>query len=291
MTADRRQAVRRVWLSLSFSATILAAELAGGLIAHSLALLADGWHMLADIVALGITQWAFWYASRPAQQHRSFGNLRSEILAAFGNGLLLIVVAVWIFVSAWQRFQHPQPVLGGWMFGFALVSTLLNGLSSWILHTDNAENLNQRGAFLHVLGDLAGAVGALIAAVVIRLTGWHLVDPAVSVLIGLFVTFTAVQLLRDSAAVLMEEVPSGLSVAEILETIEKIDDVISVHDLHIWTVTSGFVSLSCHLQITVGADEQTVIDRVSRKLYERYGIKHTTIQVERSHPLGIHADL
>ncbi len=256
------------------------AEVIGGLLTTSLALLADAGHMLSDVAALALSFVAIWLAERPATSRRTYGYYRSEILAALVNGAALLAVSVFIFVEAYRRFWQPPEVLGPLMFWIALGGLVVNGLSLKILHAGHHENLNLRGAWLHVLTDTLGSVGAIAAAVLIWTLGWNWVDPMVSVLIGLLIIYSAWRLVAEAVSVLMEAAPRGIDVDRVREAMLETPGVCSIHDLHVWTITSGLDSLSAHVVAEPEQPPGAVIRRLREVLEGGFGIPHITIQVE-----------
>jgi cobalt-zinc-cadmium efflux system protein len=272
---------RRLTLALVLAALYMLAEVAGGLLANSLALLADAGHMLTDVAALGLSLFAIWAAQRPATPRRTYGFHRMEILAALVNGATLVAMAALIFAEAYRRWAHPPDVKGGLMLVVACGGLVVNLASLWILRGGREESLNVRGAWLHVGTDTLGSVQAIAAGVLISAFGWKWADPLASVLIGLLVVLSSWGLLRDAVAVLMEGVPAHLQVDEVTEAMAGVPGVTAVHDLHVWTITSGFVALSAH--VVVGPDcSEDVLWRVRAVIHDRFGIDHSTIQVERT---------
>ena len=280
--ADRR-ALAAVF---ALTATFVVAEVVGGLITGSLALLADAGHMLSDALSLGVALFAGWLADRPATPNRSFGYKRAEILAALFNGVTLVAISVWIFVEAYRRFSEPPEVLGGWMLVVAVLGLLVNITGVVILSRSGGESLNVQGALRHVLADVLGSVGAIAAAIIILLTGWRYADPTISLLIGLLVLGSSWKLLRESTNILLEGTPPGIDAARVGNGMAGLKGVKEVHDLHIWTITSGFPALSAH--VLVGHDEDCHARRrdLEELLARDYGIKHTTLQVDHT---GDHA--
>lgn len=271
---------------LALTATYMVAEVVGGLLTGSLALLADAAHMLTDNVAIGLALFAFWLAARPPTPNRSFGYKRAEILAALFNGVTIVAVSLWIFYEAYQRFRDPPEVLGGWMMAVAVGGLAVNLAGVAILARSAGENLNMQGALRHVLADLLGSVGVIVAATAIVLTGWRVADPLVSVFIGVLVLLSSWKLLRDSVNVLLEGAPPGIDAAEVGNRMVRVEGVEEVHDLHIWTVTSGFPALAAH--VLVGADEDCHQRRreLEALISGEFGIDHTTLQVDH---VGDHA--
>ena len=236
--------------------------------------------MLADAAALGLALFVARVAQRPATPERSFGLLRLEILAALVNGALLIAIAVGIGIEAWHRLRSPSPVDGGLLFGVASVGLVANLVSLGILHRGHEHSLNQRGAYLHVLGDLLGSVGALVAGALVLATGWTLADPLISVLITLLVLGSAWRLIKESTDVLMEATPDHIALGDVHDRIASVPGVDSVHDLHVWTVTSGVVAMSGHLVVKNPTDNQPVLEAVQDQM-RALGINHVTVQMER----------
>lgn len=271
---------------LAFTITYMFAEIIGGLITGSLALLADAAHMLSDNVALGLALFAFWLAAKPPTPNRSFGYKRAEILAVLFNGITIVAVSIWIFYEAYNRFQDPPEVLGGWMMIVAVIGLVVNLAGTLILTRSAGENLNMQGALRHVLADLLGSIGVIAAALVILLTGWSYADPIISVFIGVLVLFSSWKLLRESVNILLESSPPGIDAAEVGKSMAGVEGVKEVHDLHIWMVTSGFPALSAH--VLVGTDENCHARRrdLEEMLAHEYGIEHTTLQVDHA---GDHA--
>jgi cobalt-zinc-cadmium efflux system protein len=278
---DHRSASRRALttvLALTLGFTVV--EVVGGFLTDSLALLADAGHMLSDSFAIGLALVALTLASRPSTPRRSFGFQRAEILAAFVNGITLVLIAGWIVWEAVGRFRDPPDVLGGWMLAVAATGLVVNAVSAAILARSGHESLNVRAAFRHVLADLLGSVGVVVAAIVILLTGWTTIDPLVSVAIALLIVVSAWSVLRDSTAILMEQTPSGVDAGAVAKAITDVPGVTSVHDLHVWTITSGFDALSAHVLVGRGEDCHRLRREIERVLKERFGITHTTLQVE-----------
>jgi len=276
----RAESRRRLALALGITAAVMVAEVVGGWLAGSLALLADAGHMLADAAALGLALFVARVAQRPATPERSFGLLRLEILAALVNGALLIAIAIGIGIEAWHRLRSPSPVDGGLLFGVASVGLVANLVSLGILHRGHEHSLNQRGAYLHVLGDLLGSVGALVAGALVLATGWTLADPLISVLITLLVLGSAWRLIKESTDVLMEATPDHIALGDVHDRIASVPGVDSVHDLHVWTVTSGVVAMSGHLVVKNPTDNQPVLEAVQDQM-RALGINHVTVQMER----------
>jgi cobalt-zinc-cadmium efflux system protein len=276
--ADRRA------LAITFvlTAAFMVAEVVGGLLTGSLALLADAGHMLSDALSLGVALFAVWLAGRPSTPNRSFGYKRAEILAALFNGATLVAISVWIFIEVYNRFREPQEILGGWMLAVAALGLVVNVTGALILSRSGGESLNLQGALRHVVADILGSVGAIAAALVILATGWYYADPIISALIGLLVLGSSWKLLRDSTNVLLEGTPRGIDADDVGRSMAASEGVKEVHDLHIWTITSGFPALAAH--VLVGHDEDCHARRrdLEKLLAREYGIEHTTLQVDHA---------
>jgi cobalt-zinc-cadmium efflux system protein len=271
---------RALTLVLLLTATFTVAEVVGGLLTGSLALLADAGHMLSDNFSLGIALLAVWLAGRPATPEKSFGYKRAEILAALANGVTLVAISIWIFVAAYSRLQEPPEILGGWMLVIAALGLLVNVVGALILSRAASESLNVQGALRHVVADALGSIGVMVAALIIVLTGWRYADPLVSVAIGVLILASSWSLLRDSTNILLEATPRGIDAEEVGRRMAGAEGVLEVHDLHIWTITSGFPALSAH--VLVGRSEDCHARRRSLEdlLAREYGISHTTLQVD-----------
>ena len=281
-----REDKRALAIVLGLTAAFLVVEVIGGLITGSLALLADAGHMLSDAFSLGLALFAVWLAGHPVTPNRSFGYKRAEILAALVNGVTLVAISILIFYEAYRRFQEPPEILGGPMLAVAVMGIVVNIAGVLILSRSGGESLNVQGALRHVLADAAGSAGAIAAATVIVLTGWSYADPLISILIGLLVLGSSWGLLRDSVNVLLEEAPRGIDVERVGRKMAEAEGVEEVHDLHVWTITSGFPALSAH--VLVGYDEDCHARRrdLEELLAHEYGIEHTTLQVDH---VGDHA--
>jgi cobalt-zinc-cadmium efflux system protein len=271
---------RRLAWTLAMAAAYMVAEVLGGLWTGSLALLADAGHMLSDVAALALSLFALWLAERPAPAARTFGYRRIEILAALANGSALVVVAVFILLEAWERSAAPPEVLGLPMLAIATGGLLVNVVGLLLLHGGRDQSLNLRGAWLHLLSDALGSVGAMTAGLCIYAFGWTLADPIASALIALLVLWSAWSLLRETADVLLESAPPHLDVADISEALCAMPGVASVHDLHVWTITSGMVSLSCHVTADANPSPAELLGRLQEVLRTRFSIEHVTIQIE-----------
>jgi cobalt-zinc-cadmium efflux system protein len=277
---ERHNETRRLKWALAISLLYFFAELIAGFMTNSLALLSDAGHMLSDVGALGLSLFAFRMARRPATHHSTYGFHRMEILAALFNGLALWLIVGMIFAAAYNRLSKPPEVESFWMIVVAVIGLLVNLVAAVILHGGHQHNLNLRGAFLHVISDAVGSVGAIAAGVVMLTTGWYLADPLISILIGVLVLFASWSLVRDSLSVLMQAVPKGIRLDEVRRTIEAVDGVSKVHDLHVWAVTSDIYTLSAHAVVESGGDFHVVLNGIEDTLKARFNIEHITIQLE-----------
>ncbi len=272
---------KRLTLVLTITAIFMVVELAGGLISNSLALVADAAHMLTDVGALGLSLFVLWFSRRPARPEKTYGYLRLEILAALINGVTLVVIAIAIFWQAYQRLLRPEPVEGALMLGVAVAGLIVNVIAARLLHSSAAHSLNLRGAYLHVIGDLVGSVGAITAALLILTTGMVIADPIISVIVGLLVLYSSWKLVRESVDVLLESVPAHIDLSAVRKTIDEIPGVDQVHDLHVWTVTSGMICMSGHAVVQNPDHNQRVLQEIHKALRDRFGISHITVQLER----------
>jgi cobalt-zinc-cadmium efflux system protein len=275
---------RALLVVLVLTSVFTVVEAVGGLIADSLALLADAGHMLSDDLSLGLALFASWIGTRPATSKRTFGYRRAEILAALFNGVTLVAISIWIFVEAGQRFADPPEIEGGLVLAVAGAGLAVNVIGALVLtRAGSSGNLNVRAALRHLIADLLGSVGVLVAAVIVLTTGWHYADPVVSVLIGLLVLASSWSVLRDSVRILLEGAPPGLDATTVGSRIRAIDGVEQVHELHIWTITSGFPALAAHVLVAPGDDCHARRRDIERVLDHDFGIRHTTLQVDHAH--------
>lgn len=277
VTADSE---RRVRWALLLTAGFMLAEIVGGIVSGSLALLADAGHMFSDSASLGMALVAFRLGARLPDRQRTFGYQRFQVLAAFVNGLTLFAIAIWIFYSAIGRLLSPIEVLAVPMMSIAVVGLLVNIAAFAILHRGDQGNINLRGAAMHVMGDLLGSVAAIAASTIILLTGWNAADPLLSMLAAALILRGAWQIVRRSAHTLLEGTPDGVEVARIREALEALDGVESLHDLHVWGLTPQDPLLSLHLVVRDGADHADVLSQAYTLLRERFGITHATLQLE-----------
>ncbi len=276
--ADRRALMIAAVLTAGF----MLVEAAGGLVFDSLALLADAGHMLSDSFSLFLALAAVSLAARPATARRTFGFKRAEILAALVNGVLLVVVSIWVIVEAIGRLEDPVEIMGFGMLVVAIVGLVINLAAAWVLMRSGGESLNVRAALRHVLGDLAGSVGVIIAALVIILTGWEPIDAIISILISLLIAASAWSILREAVDVLLESAPSGLDTEEVGMALASHSGVDQVHDLHVWQITSGFPTLSAHVLVGPEADCHGIRLELEALLNDQFGIGHTTLQVDHT---------
>ncbi|WP_410768274.1 cation diffusion facilitator family transporter [Fontibacillus sp. BL9] len=278
-------------IALLITASIAVLEFFGGLFTNSLALLSDSGHMLSDASSLVLSLLAIWFAARPASPRKSYGFYRTEILAALLNGITLFVIAGFIIWEAYGRFFDPPTVSSGPMMLIAIIGLLANLASAWALlkKGDVKGNINFRSAYLHVLGDALGSVGAIIGGIVMWAFDWYIFDPIVSVLVALLILKGAWGVIAQSIHVLMEGVPGSIDQDEVKRNLEHIQGVREVHDLHIWSITSGMDSLSCHLLIDEQEDQQRVLQEAISLLEQQFSITHATIQIET--PLIRHSAL
>ncbi|NYH77310.1 cobalt-zinc-cadmium efflux system protein [Actinopolyspora biskrensis] len=271
---------RALGVVLSFTLAYMIAEIVGGFVTGSLALLADAAHMASDNIALGLALFAFWLSAKPVTPNRSFGYKRTEILAALFNGLTIVAISLWVFYEAFRRLQDPPEVRGGWMLVVAVIGLVINLAGLLILSRSAGENLNMQGALRHILADLLGSVGVIVGAVVVLATGWRYADPLISVFIGVLVLVSSWKLLKDSVNVLLESSPTGIDAREVGRAMVGLEGVEEVHDLHLWTVTSGFPALAAHVLVATGKDCHASRRELEELLEHEYGIDHTTLQVD-----------
>ena len=261
---------------------LLSVEIAGGLLSHSLALLSDAGHMLTDAAALGLAWFAAAQASRPANDRRTFGYHRVGILSALVNGITLVLIAAGISFEAYRRFGHPQHVAAGIMVGAALLAIAINLYIGMGLHAAGHGSLNTRAAALHVFGDVGASVGVILGAVAIAFTGATWIDPLVSALIAVLIAFGALRLILEAGNILLESAPRGVSLPDLVRDMIRVPGVHDVHDLHVWSIASGMLALSCHAVIDdlPPSDSAPILDRITDMLCNTYGITHSTIQFE-----------
>ncbi|MDA1162905.1 MAG: cation diffusion facilitator family transporter [Planctomycetota bacterium] len=270
----------RLLLTLVLAAGYMVAEVVGGLISNSLALLADAGHMFSDVASLGLSVFAIWISSRPAGSQRTFGYYRAEILAALVNGATLVVVSFFIVYEAWQRVSDPPDVQGGLMMWIAVGGLVVNLFGLAVLHGGKEHSLNVRGAWLHVLSDTLGSVAAIVAGLLIQNFGWYIADPIISAVISVLVLVSAWRLVSDSVWVLMQAAPANISVPDLETALAETSGVLEVHDLHVWTITSGMDSVSCHIVSDGTQPHDELLQRVRDVVIDQFSIDHVTIQIE-----------
>lgn len=273
---------RRFLVSLSLTGLIFIAELVGGFLTQSLALLSDAAHVFLDVFALALSYAAIRLAALPPNDRHTYGYHRLRVVAALANGATLLLVAFEIFREAITRFSNPEPVLAGPMLVVAVIGLIVNLVVAFVLRGHDHEDLNVRSAFLHVLGDALASVGVIVAGVIIVLTGWYVVDPLVSIVIGVIILAGSGNVLRRALHILVEGVPQGMTATKVAEAMDGVPGVSEVHDLHVWTVSPGYIALSAHVVLNDQSlsEAQSIMDDLKTTLSEQFGIDHTTIQVE-----------
>ncbi len=272
--------LKNLKLALGLTFIYMIAEAVGGWLTNSLALLADAGHMLTDVASLSLTLAAIWFAERPATPNKTYGYYRLEILAAFVNGVALVASSAWVIYEAYSRWQSPPEIMGVGLTAVAAGGLLVNLAAAWLLHGDHKHDLNLRGAWLHVMGDALGSVAAIIAGVAILAFGWLWADAAASVIISLIIIYGAWNLIRESVNVLLEGTPSHINLASVEVSIRGLDNVVDVHDLHVWTITSGMEALSVHVVHDGEEDQNRLLGRVRDHILKEFSIEHVTIQME-----------
>ncbi|MFC1991371.1 cation diffusion facilitator family transporter [Chloroflexota bacterium] len=272
----------RLKIILAIVVVIMVAEVIGGIISNSLALLGDAGHMLVDALSLGLAMFAITIAGRPATPSKTYGYHRVEIMAALANGVTLVLLALWIFYEAYQRFLEPPIVQTPLMLLVATIGLIANLIGMLLLRGVSHGNLNIKAAFWHILGDTISSVGVIAASVIIMVTGWGIVDPIIAVFIGCIILWGAVRLVRESVDILLEAVPKHILVDKVIEILRNVAGVVEVHDVHVWTITSGIHAMSAHLiiedQSVSGSAE--IVDKVNRDMSQQFNITHTTLQLE-----------
>jgi cobalt-zinc-cadmium efflux system protein len=284
---------RPLIITLAIVTGIMVVEIVGGLLSNSLALLGDAGHMLVDALALGLSLFAFNLAKRPSTPSRTYGYHRVEIMAALANGSVLVLVSAYIFYEAYGRFLEPPEVRTPLMLAVAAIGFVANLAGIVILRSGSRGTLNVKAAFWHILGDTISSVGVITGGIIITFSGWGIVDPIIAVIIGLVILWGAVRLVRDSVDILMESVPRHIQIEEVVDTLKSVAGVEDVHDIHVWTITSGIHALSAHLLIRdqMVSRSAEVVEAVNHSLAERFNITHVTLQLEcakcESCPSGI----
>ncbi|HSL72119.1 MAG TPA: cation diffusion facilitator family transporter [Longimicrobiales bacterium] len=278
-THDHRVSQRRLKFVLVLTACFMLIEFVGGWLANSLALMADSLHMLTDVAALGLSLFVLWFSRRPASIAKSYGYLRLEILAALANGSVLIGLSLLIFWQAYQRLRAPELIAGPLMLGVAIAGLLVNVIAAFVLRASAEHNLNVRGAYLHVLGDLLGSIGAIAAAIVIMTIGWLAADAVISAFVGLLILIGSWKLVRESVDILLEAVPKHIDLVAVRRAILEISGVDEVHDLHVWCLTSGFFAMSGHAVVRNPEQNSRVLREINERMHG-FGISHVTVQLE-----------
>ncbi|HXU39117.1 MAG TPA: cation diffusion facilitator family transporter [Blastocatellia bacterium] len=271
---------RRLIAVLALTLLYMLAEAVGGFLTNSLALLSDAGHMLADVAALLLALLALWFAARPVTARKTYGYYRMEILAALANGAALVVISLLISYEAFQRIKSPEGVRGLEVMLIAIGGLAINIASAFVLHSASSENLNMRGAFLHVMGDALGSVGAIVAGFLIWRWGLLLADPVISVAMCLLIIYSSWRLIVESVNILLEGTPSHINVHAIVEAMHSVPGVASVHDLHVWTISSGMDALSAHVTIEPGVSHKAALEGLQEQLRSGFNIGHLTIQIE-----------
>jgi cobalt-zinc-cadmium efflux system protein len=287
-------ATRPLKITLVLVLVIMAAEIIGGLFSHSLALLSDAGHMLTDALALSLGLFAMGLARRPATATRTYGFHRAEIMAALANGSILILVSVFIFYEAYRRFATLPAVKSPLMLVVASIGLVANIIGMVLLKRGSKQSINIRAAFWHVIGDTMSSVGVIIAGVIIYFTGWYIADPILAVVIGVVILWGAVSIVRESADILLESVPAHVSLEKVTAAVKTVPGVEDLHDIHIWTITSGIYAMSAHLSVTDQTVSQAadVLMKVNEVLAGNFNITHTTLQMEcKSCPTGLVCNL
>ena len=265
---------------MALTAGFLVVEVVGAFAANSLALLADAGHMLTDVAALALSLFVAWISRKPATPEKTFGYWRWEILAAFLNGAALLLVSVGIVWEAVERLRAPEPLASGLMMAVAAAGLAVNLISARLLHEGSGSSLNVRGAYLHVLSDLLGSVAAIVAAIVVQSTGLLVADPIASIVMTVLVVRASWRLVRESVDILLESTPASVPLASVRTQLAAIPGIESVHDLHVWTVTSGVIAMSVHAVVRDPERHQHVLEHVHDAM-KLFGIQHVTVQLER----------
>lgn len=271
---------RRLIVVLALTFAYMLAEAVGGYVTNSLALLSDAGHMLADVASLSLALLALWFAARPVTTRKTYGYYRMEILAALANGAALVVISLLIAYEAIQRIKSPESVRGFEVMLIAIGGLAVNAVSAVVLHSASTENLNMRGAFLHVIGDALGSVGAIVAGVLIWRWGLLLADPVISIVMCLLIIYSSWRLILESVNILLEGTPSHINVHAIVEAMHAVPGVSNVHDLHVWTISSGMDALSAHVTIEPGVSHKDALERLQEQMRSGFNIGHLTIQIE-----------
>ncbi|AJC95190.1 cation transporter [Staphylococcus hyicus] len=280
----QKSSKKTLWASLIITLFFTIVEFVGGILSNSLALLSDSFHMLSDVIALGLSMVAIYFASRKPTANYTFGYLRFEIIAAFLNGLALAIISIWIFYEAIMRIIYPKPVESGLMLVIATIGLIVNIVLTIILMRSlkSENNINIQSALWHFIGDLLNSVGVIVAVVLIYFTGIQMIDPILSMVIAVVILRGGYKIMRNAVLILMESVPEHLNTDEIMEDMKRVDQVLDVHEFHLWSITTDHYSLSAHvvLDSKSGQDAYETINKLERLLKEKYGLSHTTLQIE-----------
>jgi cobalt-zinc-cadmium efflux system protein len=277
--------VRSLRIALGLTAMLLVVEVIGGFLSNSIALLADAGHLLTDVAALVLALFVAWFSKQPETPKKTYGYLRWEILAAFLNGATLLLISAWILWEAVTRLRAPEQIKGGLMLAVAAGGLIVNLVAARVLARSSSHNMNARGAYLHVLGDLLASVGTVAAAILIRYTGWLMADPIASILTTVLIMSGAWRLVRESVDILLESTPAHIPLPAVRGQLEAIPGIESVHDLHVWAVTPAVVAMSAHCIVRQPEQHQHVLEHVHDAM-RLFGIEHVTIQLEREEMLG-----
>ncbi|WNQ12660.1 cation diffusion facilitator family transporter [Paenibacillus aurantius] len=287
---EQSKSKRTLWTTLLLTAFFTIVEIIGGLVSNSLALLSDSAHMISDVLALGLSMVAIYMATRPPTSKYTFGYLRFEIIASFLNGLALAVIAVGIFIEGINRMIHPEPVMLGTMLTIAVIGLIVNIVLTIVLSRSmkEEENLNVQSALWHFIGDLLSSVGVIVSAIIIYFTGWTIVDPVISIVIGGIIFVGGAKIIRESYLILMESVPEHFDLEEIRRDIGLVEGVEDVHEMHLWAISTDHYSLTAHVFIDEKIQPFCIILAINETLKNKYGIEHSTIQMEHAkiHPHG-----
>ena len=280
----QKSSKKTLWASLIITLFFTIVEFAGGILSNSLALLSDSFHMLSDVIALGLSMVAIYFASRKPTAKYTFGYLRFEIIAAFLNGLALAIISIWIFYEAIMRIIYPKPVESGLMLVIATIGLIVNIVLTIILMRSlkSENNINIQSALWHFIGDLLNSVGVILAVVLIYFTGIQMIDPILSMVIAVVILRGGYKIMHNAVSILMESVPEHLDTDEIMDDMKRVDQVLDVHEFHLWSITTEHYSLSAHvvLDSKSGHDAYETINKLERLLKEKYGLSHTTLQIE-----------
>ncbi len=273
---------RDLLIALSITILMMIAEAVGGWLSNSLALLSDAGHMLTDNFALLLSFFAMKFATMPATERKTFGFYRLEILAALLNGIVLVVLSIYIIYHAYLRMIHPQPVAGKLMLVIAIIGLVANIVGAFFLYKHSHANLNIRGAYLHIVGDALSSVGVVIGGIIILYTGWYLIDPILSIMISLVIIYGSWALVRESVNILLEAVPAHIDIDAVASEIAKVQGVREAYHIHVWTITSGVYAMSAHVLIEdrLVSGSRNIVDDIRNMLSNKFNVVHSTIQIE-----------